>query len=139
VIVLDTNVISELMRPLPSRKVVAFLSKYERENVFISSLTVMELWYGVYLLPTASEQSALEQRVSILVENDFGKQLLTFGKKEARACARLLAVQRRRGHMLKYADTQIAATALASGFAVVTRNVGDFAVDGLEVVNPWTA
>lgn len=136
-IVLDTNVISELMCPRPETKVVNWLRAQRFEDVFTTVMTAAELWYGVHLLEPGRRRADIELRVRAMLKQDFAGRILDFTSGAAAEYGRLHALQKRSGRMADIADTQIAAITLHKGFAIVTRNVGDFAHTGLQVVNPW--
>ena len=136
-IVLDTNVISELMRPRPEPKVVNWLRAQNVEWVYTTAMTAAELWYGVHLLEPGKRRADIELRVRAMLRQDFAGRILDFTAAEAAEYGRLHTLQKRSGRMADIADTQIAAITHVRGFAVVTRNVGDFAHTGLQIINPW--
>ena len=137
-IILDTNVISEIMRPQPSLQVIAWLKSLPMESVYLTSITAGELWYGVHLLPAGQRRSGLELRIRATLDEDFRDRVLGFDKPAAEVYGRLLAQQKRRGRTNDGADTQIAAIATIRNFAVATRNVEDFELSGVKLINPWT-
>lgn len=141
-ILLDTNVLSEALKPAPSARVVAWLNTHFAESA-ISSVTVFELGAGVALLDAGRRRDALENTVDRLVRR-FGARLYAFDVAAASAATRLLATARAQGlaiHRLpgKLADLQVAGIAAAYGLALATRNTSDFAGLGLDLVDPWSA
>ena len=122
---LDTNVVSELIRSAPEPAVEAWVASRR------------ELRYGVAIMPVGRRRDALASVVDGLVREDFAGRVLPFDSVAAQAYAEIAATRRRAGRPVCQADCQIAAVAQARGFAVATRNVRDFAGMGIEVVNPW--
>ena len=137
-IVLDTNVVSEIMRPKPELNVSRWLKSYAIRDVFISALTVTELRFGAALLPEGSDKSILNDRIGNILSSHFEERILPFGTQAAERCAVLMASKRAFTPFVKIIDLQIAATAMTNGFAVATRDVKDFQHHGLRVINPWT-
>ncbi|CCD98217.1 type II toxin-antitoxin system VapC family toxin [Bradyrhizobium sp. STM 3809] len=139
-ILLDTNVISEALKPAPSAKVVNWLDANFAGSA-ISSITIFELGAGIGMLPAGKRKVALENAVARLVRR-FGARVYPFDAGAAQAAAQLLGRARARGRALqqvphKLADLQIAGIASAYGLELATRNIGDFAGLGLSLINPW--
>jgi predicted nucleic acid-binding protein len=139
-ILLDTNVISEALRPSPSPRVVAWLNTHFADAA-ISSVTIFELEAGVGLLVPGRRRDVLESAIARSIRR-FAGRVYAFDVAAARAAARLLGEARSRGlglHQIpnKLADLQIAGIAAAYGLGLATRNVGDFAGLGLVLVDPW--
>jgi predicted nucleic acid-binding protein len=137
VILLDTNVISELVRARPNPLVLAWLDRRALASVWMSSISVMELRFGVELLDAGRRKSDLSAAVTRLMETTFGDRIATFDSQAAEIAGRLAAVRRRRGSTVDHRDTQIAGIALALGATLVTRNIRDFADLDLKLENPW--
>lgn len=137
-IVLDTNVVSEIMRPKPELKVSGWLKSYAKSDIFISALTVTELRFGVAVLPDGSDKSILSDRIDDILQSLFSERVLSFDRQAAELCAVLMASKRAYTPFVKIIDLQIAATAMSNGFAIATRDVKDFDHEGLTVINPWT-
>ena len=135
--VLDTNVVSELMRPAPEPTVEAWVTSRRAGDMYFSAVSEAELRYGVAILPAGRRRVALAAAVDGLVREDFAGRVLPFDSVAARAYAEIAATRRRAGRPVSQADSQIAAIARARGFAMATRNVRDFAGMGIEVVDPW--
>jgi toxin FitB len=137
-IVLDTNVVSEIMRPKPELRVSRWLKSYATRDIFISALTVTELRFGAALLPESFDKSILNHRIDNILLSLFDERILPFGTNAAERCAVLMASKRAFTPFVKIIDLQIAATAMANSFAVATRDVKDFQHEGLRIINPWT-
>lgn len=136
-ILLDTNVVSELMRPGPAGVVLGWFDHQEASNLFLSTISEAELRAGVAVLPAGRRRERLLAAVEAVVVQDFAGRLLPFDSAAARAYAAIYAARRAAGRPIAEADCQIAAIAACRGFAVATRNVGDFTGCGVDVVAPW--
>ena len=137
-ILLDTNILSELMRPAPNVSVERWLAEQPEAAVFISAITEAELRYGLALLPSGKRRSALTAAVEEMLREDFNGRILPFDSAAAVAFAEIAADRRRAGRPISQADAQIAAIARSRGAALATRNESDFDACGLDVVNPWS-
>ena len=137
-ILLDTNILSELMRPAPEKGVEKWLTDQPDASVFISAITEAELRYGVALLPTGKRRSTLAAVIEDMLGEDFTGRILPFDSAAAVAFAEIAANRRQAGRPIAQADAQIAAIARSRGAALETRNVPDFEGCGIELVNPWT-
>lgn len=138
-ILLDTNVLSELMRPAPDPAVERWLAAQPDASLFISAITEAELRYGAALLPSGKRRSALTAEIDGMLEEDFDGRILPFNRLAAQAFAVIAADRRQAGRPISQADAQIAAIARSRGAALATRNVPDFDGCGVEVINPWSA
>jgi toxin FitB len=138
-IVLDTNVVSELMRAEPDPVVVAFLDNVPGAALFISAVTQAEILYGIALLPEGKRRNALRTAADSMFERYFRGRVLPFDGDAAEAFADIAAGRREAGRPISHADAQIAAVAKSRGAAVATRNVTDFDGCGVPIVNPWGA
>lgn len=138
-ILLDTNILSELMRPAPEPAVEQWLAAQPDASVFITAITEAELRYGVALLPSGKRRTALSTEVEEMLEKDFGGRILPFDSLAAQAFAILASERRQAGKPISQADAQIAAVARSRGSSLATRNVVDFEGCGVLVINPWTA
>lgn len=136
-ILLDTNVVSELMRPEPSTAVLDWFGARNADDQFLSAVSEAELWTGIALLPAGRRRDRLHDAVEAMIEQDFSGRLLPFDSAAARAYADIFAMRRSAGRPLMEADCQIAAIAACRGLAIATRNTGDFAGCGIDVVDPW--
>jgi hypothetical protein len=137
VILLDTNVVSEVMAPLPAGSVLAWLDARDAATIFISTVTIAEIGYGLQVLPAGRRRQLLEDRFEEFVELGFERRILSFDDDAARAYAPLMARRRAIGRPMSIPDGQIAAIARANRFAIATRNVRDFEECGLEILNPF--
>jgi predicted nucleic acid-binding protein len=136
-IVLDTNVVSELMRPAPDEAVLAWFAAQDPSQLYLSAISEAELRTGVEVLPAGRRRDALMAAVDAMVAEDFADRLLAFDSDAAKAYASIAAERRSAGRPISGADCQIAAIARARGAGVATRNVRDFAGCGIDVVDPW--
>jgi predicted nucleic acid-binding protein len=136
-ILLDTIVRSELMRPAPEKGVEQWLADQPDASVFISSITEAELRYGVALLPFGKRRSTLAVVIEDMLSEDFTGRILPFDSAAAVAFAEIASSRRQAGQPIAQADAQIAATARSRGAVLATRNTPDFEGCGLELINPW--
>ena len=138
-IVLDTNVLSELMRPTPSARVVAWIAEQPAADLFTTAITEAEIFYGVELLGKSKRRDALLAAAEGMFAEDFVGRVLTFESDAARHFARIAAHRRAIGRPISHADTQIAAITRAHGAKLATGNGPDFADCGIAVIDPWGA
>lgn len=138
-IVLDTNVVSEALRPSPGPAVMRWLDAQDPRTLFLTAVSLAELLVGVAYLPPGRRRSDLEGALAEALEQLFGDRLLPFDAAAAEAFAPLVAGARSRGVQLGFADGQIAAIAASRGLAVATRDVAPFEAAGRPVVDPWRA
>ncbi|WP_414552468.1 type II toxin-antitoxin system VapC family toxin [Anabaena sp. CCY 0017] len=136
-IVLDTNVLSELMKPQGSRKVKNWVATQPRENLFITSITQAEILYGIAILPDGKRSQALRAAAQAMFNEEFVGQILVFEGKAAVCFAEIAAHRKKIGKPISQADAQIAAICLANHAEIATRNVGDFADCQIKIINPW--
>ena len=136
-ILLDTNILSELMRPVPEPAVEQWLAAQPDASVFITAITEAELRYGVALLPSGKRRTALAAEIEGMLEKDFAGRILPFDSLAAQAFAALASERRQAGKPISQADAQIAAVAHSRGASLATRNVSDFEGCGINLVNPW--
>ena len=137
---LDTNVLSELMRENPAPEVLNWFSGQAASQLHTSAITQAELLAGIAILPDGKRRDALAQSVYQIFENDMPGRCIAFGSGAAQQYALIRAQRRRAGRPVTTEDAQIAAIALAAHLKLVTRNTKDFEdIDGLFLVNPWQA
>lgn len=136
-IILDTNVVSELMRPLLPPAILKSLSKYSADEVCCSSITVAEILYGIELLPTGKRKDELLAAAERLFQVVLGGRILVFDQPAAQHFSHIAAERRRRGRPIAELDAQIAAIVRVHGATLATRNTGDFEGCGVKIVNPW--
>lgn len=137
-IILDTNVVSEPMRPEPNARVLAWLAAQEATTLYLTAITEAELRTGVALMPEGRRREATQIALEAVFVEDFAGRVLPFESgAAARAYAAIQAERRVRGRPIGMADAMIAAVARSCGAQLATRNVGDFEATGVEVVDPW--
>ena len=138
---IDTNVVSEMIRPRPEPRVVSFLDSIADEGLGLASITVWEVLDGIGRLAPGKRRRGLADRFHDLVDELFEDRIVDWIQADARACARIMEDKRRRGEALDdhVPDAFLAAAAATRGLAVVTRNTGEFRNTGVETVDPWTA
>ncbi len=136
-IVLDTNVLSEALRPAPSARVMRWLSEQAARELFLSTITEAETLYGAALLTRGRRQAALRAAVAAILAEDFAGRLLPFDSAAAQAFAEISVERRRKRRPIRHADAQIAAIARCRGAALATRNLPDFAGCGIRLIDPW--
>lgn len=138
-IVLDTNVLSALMRKVPEAPVVAWLDRQPAESIWITSITVFEARLGLSLLPSGRRRKSLEAAFAKVLQEDLDNRVLDFDSAAATEAAELAASRRKAGRPMDIRDTQIAGIALARHATLATRNVRDFRDLNVKVVDPWAS
>ena len=138
---IDTNVVSEMMRPRPEPRVAAFLDSIADEGLGLSSVTVWEVLDGIGRIDPGRRRRDLADRFQDLLDELFEDRIVDWSLADAKACARIMEDKRRRGEPLDdhVPDAFLAATASTRGLTVVTRNTGEFRNTGIETVDPWAA
>jgi len=136
-IILDTNVLSEFMRPNPAPGVVAWVAKQPATELFTTSITEAEIFYGIELLTKGKRRDGLLAAAEAMFAEDLAGRIFGFESDAARVFSRIAAHRRALGRPIRHADAQIAAIAQVRGAKLATRNVADFADCGLNVVDPW--
>ena len=136
-VVLDTNVVSELMRPAPDPTVEAWVTERAAATLFFSAVGEAELHYGVAVMPAGRRRDALASEIEAMLREDFAGRILPFDSEAARAYAGIVATRRATGRPVSQADCQIAAIARSRGMAVATRNGRDFVDMEIDIVDPW--
>ena len=137
-ILLDTNVVSEAMKPAPDEAVRAWLDEQAAETLFLSSVTIAELMFGIGALPDGKRKERLTEALDGVMEL-FADRVLPFDVDAARRYADLAVKARTAGKGFPTPDGYIAAIAAAKGFAVATRDTSAFDAAGVEVIDPWRA
>jgi predicted nucleic acid-binding protein len=137
VIVIDTNVLSALMRQIPELPVVEWLDRQAAESIWITSITLFEARFGLALLPKGRRRRTLEAAFDKLMVEDLEGRVLDFDQPAAEAAAMLAAERQRDGQSIDMRDTQIAGIVLARRAKLATRNVRHFSDLNVEVINPW--
>ncbi len=136
-IVLDTNVVSEPIKPHGSPAVQAWLDRQAAETLYLTATSLAELLVGVALLPQGQRKAGLEAALTELLALLFGSRILPFDQRAAQAYAPLVGRARASGRSISVADAQIAAIATVHGFTVATRDTAPFVAVGVPVINPW--
>lgn len=136
-IVLDTNVISELTRQTPAPGVLTWLDSLTVAEIATTAITAAELLYGVARLPGGRRKTELAAAVDGLLNDDFQGRVLSFGEPAARRYADIVSHRERLGRPIGVADAQIAAICRTVDATLATRNTDDFEETGIELVNPW--
>ena len=137
-IVLDTNVVSELLRPAPAQLVEAWLAAQDGATIYFTAVGEAELRHGVAILPAGRRRTALAEAIENMLDEDFRDRILPFDRAAAQAYAAIAAARRAAGRPISQFDCQIAAIARAHEAAVATRNIGDYEGCGIDVIDPWT-
>ncbi|GHD05714.1 type II toxin-antitoxin system VapC family toxin [Zhihengliuella salsuginis] len=137
-IILDTNVISELMLPEPSQTVIAWLDQQNSMSLYTTAVTAAELRAGVALLPDGKRRKVLDQYVEDVLGDYFDLRILPFDVNASPPYAEILACRRSAGRPIHTADAQIAAIARTHSAPMATRNSKDFDGLGLSLIDPWT-
>ena len=137
-LIVDTNVISELMRPAPTGSVAQWFEQQPLEQLAITAVTVGEILYGLDLLPGGQRKVDLASRFATVLQRAFSGYALPFDDAAAAVYARIRGDRNRAGKPISINDAMIAAIARTQSGAVVTRNVADFENCGLDIINPWT-
>ena len=138
-IILDTNVLSALMRTVPDAHMVAWLDRQPAESVWITSITLFEAYLGLALLPSGRRRRTLEAAFARLLQEDLENRVLDFDSAAATEAASLAAAREKNGRPVDLRDTQIAGIALARRATLATRNVRHFRDLRILIVDPWAA
>lgn len=136
---LDTNVVSELLKPAPNPGVVSWLDQADEDRLFLSVVTFAEIRRGIERLPPGTRRNRLDHWLAVDLALRFEGRLLTVDREIAEAWGRLVALGEAIGRRMNVMDAFLAATAERRELRLVTRNVIDFAPIGLAVTNPWTS
>ena len=138
-LVLDTNVISEILRPKPDAGIEAWLDSLSPASVFTTAISQAEIMYGIAIMPKGQRQSDLLTAAALTFAEDFGGRVLPFDSEAAKIYAVIASARRTAGQPLSQADAQIAAITQSRGGRLATRNIRDFANCGIDIVSPWDA
>ena len=138
-ILLDTNVLSALMRHEPEQTVIRWLDALPPESVWTTSITVFEVRLGLEILARGRRRRRLEEAFSKALEEDFENRVVVFDRPAAEAAGRIAAERRRAGRPVEIRDVQIAGIATARKAKLATRNLRHFEGLGLDLIDPWSA
>ncbi len=136
-IVFDTNVVSEVLRPVPAPEVLFWLRSVPRREIWTCTVVLAELLSGVDLMPAGKRQRLLREKMEQLVPTLFMNQILLFDLSAARAYGPVLAARQAIGRPIDEIDALIAAIAIVHGATLATRNTRDFEHCGVRLINPW--
>ena len=136
-IVLDTNVLSEVMRLSPSEQVLSWMATRSPSQLFTTAITQAEILYGVELLPKGKRRAELHSAVEAMFEYDFAGRILPFDSEAAQIFSKIAAHRRALGRAIAQMDAQIASIARSRGASIASRNTKDFEGCGVTVLNPW--
>ncbi len=134
---LDTNVVSAVMSRSPDPVVIEWLNQQDAGGLFISTITIAEIGYGLWVLPDGKRRRNLEERFERFVRQGFDQRILAFDERSARIYPQIVGRRRALGRPLAALDAQIASIARTNLLAVATGNVKDFEECGIEVLNPF--
>ncbi|MBO9112229.1 type II toxin-antitoxin system VapC family toxin [Agrobacterium sp. S2/73] len=137
-ILLDTNVTSEPWKPVPDEAVIAWLDAQAVETLFISAITIAELRFEIAAMPSGRRQTILRDRIEGEVLPHFSGRILSFDLATSQFYSELMARARASGKAIGTADGYIAATAVANGLTISTRDTSPFEAAGVKVINPWS-
>ncbi len=136
-ILVDTNVVSEIMKVAPSESVVNWLNSQKSSSLYVSTVTIGEIEYGLRILPSGNRRLQLSERFERFVSLAFAQRILDYDEAAARAYGEVMGHRRELGRPISVPDGQIAAIARSNGFTVATRNISDFEDCGVELIDPF--
>jgi len=136
-ILLDTNIISEVMREFPNESVMEWLSQQHSLTLYISSVSIAEIRYGFSIMPESKKRSRLESSFTSVMQSAFYQRVLVFDENAALQYATLMSKNKKMGILMSTFDAQIASIALSTRSILATRNTKDFLECGLQIINPF--
>ena len=137
-IVLDTNVLSEVQKPLPNERVMAWLDAQEPGDLYVTAITAEELLFGAFILPVGDRRARLLGTIEAMLQDDFNGRVLPYDVTAAQFYASRVSAARERGIIIGHADGQIGAIVAAQKAArIATRDTGPFEAMRIEFINPW--
>lgn len=136
-IILDTNIISEMMKPSPSDNVISWLDQEEVSKLYITTITIAEISYGINALPEGNKRVLLAEAFSKTILTGFEHRIYPFDESSAYLYGKIMADRKVKGRPLSIPDGQICAIALSCDCVIATRNIRDFADCGIDIVNPF--
>ncbi|MBV8056503.1 MAG: type II toxin-antitoxin system VapC family toxin [Deltaproteobacteria bacterium] len=136
-IILDTNVLSEILRTTPADSVGRWMQAQSSTSLFTTTICEAEIFYGLALMPVGRRRTRLEQAVAAIFEEDFAERILPFDSIAARVFAAIAARRRGLGRPISQFDAQIAAITHSHGATLATRNIADFVDCEIRVISPW--
>jgi toxin FitB len=138
-IILDTNVLSELTRARPNEKVLAWLDAQNSQDLQTTAITVAELLYGIQRLPNGRRKTGLREAIDSMLADELAGKVLAFDDSAARQYTTLVTARETAGRPIGAADAQIAAICRNHNAALATRNGRDFDATGITLIDPWSA
>ena len=138
-IILDTNVLSALMRRIPDKEVIAWLDKQPRTSIWTTSLTILEVRFGLQTMPVGKRRAALMRAFETLLADKIGRRIAPFDTAAAQQAGDLMAVRYKQGRPGELRDTMIAGIVLACHATLATRNTSHFEDLSVPVINPWVS
>jgi toxin FitB len=136
-ILLDTNVLSELMREVPHPAVLAWLDRQPSSSVWISTVTLLEIQFGLFRMPEGKRRDRMIRELEIILHEEIEERYAPFDKAAAGQAAFLMALLEGKGRPIEFRDAMIAGTVLSANAVFATRNISHFRGLGLNLVNPW--
>ncbi|MGD0011630.1 MAG: type II toxin-antitoxin system VapC family toxin [Terriglobia bacterium] len=138
-IILDTNVLSALMRRIPDKEVIAWLDKQPRTSIWTTSLTILEVRFGLQTMPVGKRRAALMRAFETVLADKIGRRIAPFDTAAAQQAGDLMAVRHKQGRPGELRDTMIAGIVLACHATLATRNTSHFEDLSVPVINPWVS
>jgi predicted nucleic acid-binding protein len=138
-IILDTNVLSALMRRIPDNHVIAWLDKQPRTSIWTTSVTILEIRFGLQTMPVGKRRAALMRTFETVLADKIGRRIAPFDMAAAQQAGDLMAVRYKQGRPGEMRDTMIAGIVLACHATLATRNTSHFEDLSLPVINPWVS
>lgn len=136
-ILIDTNIISEMMRPTPNKNVLLWLNQIDNTKLYISSITIAEISYGIVALAKGKRRSSIEDAFNKMLQDAFNYRILSFDEIAASWYGKIMTYRKISGKPMGILNGQIAAIARTHNAAIATRNVKDFNDCGIDVINPF--
>ena len=138
-ILLDTNIVSEVMRAMPAESVLEWLNEQDSSELYVSTITIGEIVYGLRVLPDGKRRSGLNEKFERFIAQAFAQRVVPYDEPSARLYGEVMGARKELGRPMSVPDGQIAAIARSNHMAVATRNVTDFERCGIEIINPFEA
>lgn len=136
-IIMDTNIISEMMKPSPSAKVINWVDQQNASGLYVTTVTIAEISYGLNVLPNGNTRTLLEEAFNKAIMEAFKHRILSFEERAAHFYGKIMGHRKELGRPLSVLDGQIAAIASAHSYVIATRNIRDFVDCGVELINPF--
>ena len=136
-ILLDTNIISEMMKPIPNTRVIRWIDQQNVTQLFITTITIAEISYGINVLPRGNRRSILESAFNKAIKESFMHRILFFDDSAAHFYGKIMGERKKLGRPMSILDGQIAAIGRTHECAIATRNIHDFENCGLKLINPF--